>query len=191
MFIPLTQLRRVCTIFLFTLVMEGAQSCLAPDMVWRMRSVSDPQLAPDGKSIVYVESWNDAMDDAGYSNLWQISIGGGPIQALTEGKRHDNSPRWSPDGAWLAYVSDRSGKSAIHIRGLATGEDRAISEGAESISNLAWSPDGKFVAYMAFASSASGWSPAMPAKPAGRLVGRLRRRSRLRICDGLSTASEY
>ena len=94
-------------------------------------------------------------------------VDGGAVRRITEGKYHDGSPRWSPDGAEIAYISNRSGKQAIYIRTLAKSEDRIIVQGAEGISNLTWSPDGKSLAYMAFASSAPAWAPAMPTKPDG------------------------
>jgi hypothetical protein len=74
---PRSILGRACLIFFFAMAAESAPNCMAPDAVWRVRSVGDPQISPDGKSILYVYSENDAMDDAGYSNLRHISIQGG------------------------------------------------------------------------------------------------------------------
>src|SRR6266571_692876 len=154
-------------VFFFVFALEAGQNCLSSEAIWRMRSVADPQVSPDGKSILFVHSWNDLMDDSGYSNVRRIPIGGGEPRAITEGKYHDSSPRWSPDGARVAYVSNRSGRQAIHIRVLATSQDRVVVRDTERIANLAWSPDGKFLAYTAFAASQPAWAPAMPAQPAG------------------------
>ena len=62
------RLARLLTILIVATALEGAQSCLAPEAVWRAHSVSDGQISPDGRSIIYVYSWNSVMDDAGYSN---------------------------------------------------------------------------------------------------------------------------
>ncbi len=159
-------LRRICALLLSALAIKAAQTCLAPDTIWRMRSISDPRIAPDGKSVIYVLSWNDVMEDAGYSNLMLVPAEGGKGRAITQGKHHDSSPRWSPDGQEIAYVSDRNELQAIHILGLATSSDRVLVEGTR-ISNLVWSPDGKWVAYMAFVETEPAWAPKMTAAPPG------------------------
>jgi dipeptidyl aminopeptidase/acylaminoacyl peptidase len=158
---------RICALFLLSFALQGAQKCLAPDAIWRVRSVSDPQISPDGKYIVYVESWNDVMDDVGYSHLRLVPIERGQGRPITGGKGHSTSPRWSPDGRAIAYISDRGGRQAIHVRNLSKSEERVIDPGAEGVSNLAWSPDGAFLAYLAFAASKPTWAPAMPQMPAG------------------------
>src|SRR5689334_22258439 len=125
-----------CSLLLFAISLDAGQSCLAPEAIWRMRSISDAQIAPDGKSVVYVMSWNDEIDDTSYSNLWQIATGGGEPRQITAGKYHDNNPRWSPDGTQIAYVTDRDGAGSIHIRSLTSGEDHMVLTGRESVSNL-------------------------------------------------------
>lgn len=147
--------------------MQAVQPCLAPDAIWRVHSVGDPQMAPDGRSVIYVASRNDVMDDLSYSNLRQVSIDGTGDHAVTEGKYHDSSPRWSPDGNRIAYISNRGDRQAVHVLTLATGAEWTIAAGTEGLSNLAWSPDGKLLAYMAFVASAPAWAPAMPPQPPG------------------------
>src|SRR5690348_10801272 len=95
----------LCLIFLTPVGSAADQNCLTPDAVWSMRSVADPQISADGKSILYVHSWNEVMDDAGYGNLREVSIHGGEPRAITEGKYHDGTPRWSSDGTRIAYIS--------------------------------------------------------------------------------------
>src|SRR5215475_13461080 len=54
----------------------------------------DPQISPDGKEIVYVREFADVMTDQRYTNLWIVSADGTRHRALTNGNRHDGSPRW-------------------------------------------------------------------------------------------------
>jgi dipeptidyl aminopeptidase/acylaminoacyl peptidase len=159
-------IRQVLTFLAVTMAVSAAQPCLAPESIWSVRGVADPQLAPDGKSVAYVQSWNDPIGDLGYSNLRLIRVDGGAGQAITEGKYHDGSPRWSPDARRIAYLSDRGGKAAIHVLELSTNHDAPVAPGTR-ISSLAWSPDGKFLAFMAYVETPSVWAPPMPAAPPG------------------------
>ncbi len=164
---PMRKWRLAYCVLAFATGIYAGQSCLAPEAIWRMRSVSDPQISQDGKSILYVLSWNDQMDDAAYSNLWQVDAHSGVTRAITEGKVHDNNPRWSPDGSKVAYLSNRAGKQEIRVRSIVSGEDRVVLGGVDGASNLAWSPDGKLLAYLAFVPTEPGWAPKLPVKPAG------------------------
>src|ERR1039458_6136175 len=82
----------------------------APGDVWAWRTVEDPRVSADGRRVVYVERWNDR------ANLRIVSTDGKqPPRALAEGPWRDRSPRWSPDGARIAFLSDRGGGRGIHI----------------------------------------------------------------------------
>src|SRR5437899_10421477 len=88
---------------------------------------TDPQISPDGKKIVYVRRFADPMTDKRYSNLWIINADGTDHRPLTSGNRSDASPRWSPDGMRLAYLSDTDGKQQIYIRWMDTGQTARIT----------------------------------------------------------------
>lgn len=158
-------IRAALSLMLAALLAKAADQCAAPEAIWKLRSVSDPQLYQS--SVVYVESWNDALEDRSYSNLRVLSLNGGTGKALTSGNFHDSAPRWSPDGQHLAYVSDRSGKTRIHVRNVETGGEITLDSGESAPTNLAWSPDGQIIAYMMFVAEKPAWAPEMPAKPDG------------------------
>src|SRR5258708_465123 len=69
-------------IFISAFALHAAQTCLAPEAIWRAHPVGDPQIAPDGRSVIYMASWNDVMDDLSYGNLRQVSIMGQAITPL-------------------------------------------------------------------------------------------------------------
>ena len=145
----------------------GAPRPWSTEDVWAWRTVSDPQISADGAWVVYVLGWNDQATDASYSNLWLVSAEGKEGKTLTEGAFRDTSPRWSPDGSRIAYLSNRGGKTQIHVRRVETGEDRQVTDLPEAPSNIAWSPDGSAIAYTARAPGKPEWSFPMQDAPPG------------------------
>jgi len=157
---------------------------LSTDTLWDWRVPGDPQIGPDGKSVVYALEWNDRMTDSIHSNLWIVTVDGKDQRPLTQGAYRDTSPRWSPDGTRLAFLSNRGGKPQIYVRWMDTGQEARITDLEQSPSNLAWSPDGRSIAYAARVPAKPAWQVSMPEKPAGArwaeppiVVTRLRWRS--------------
>ena len=118
-----------------------------PMDVFELEWASDPRVSPDGKTIVYVRKSNDIMKDRERSNLWQISADGKDHRPLYSGLTSIRSPRWSPNGEMLAFISNDTGSQQIHVRWIDNGETAVISQLQASPSNLSWSPDGKWLAF--------------------------------------------
>ena len=70
---------------------------------------TDPQISPDGSQIAYVRRTNDIMTDRAVSSIWLIDVASGDETPLVTGAGTHVSPRWSPDGERLAYISTQSG----------------------------------------------------------------------------------
>ena len=76
-----------------------------PIEMFDLETASDPQISPDGTKVVFVRNFSDIMKDRKRSNLWIINYDGSDLRPLTDGNDNDTSPRWSPDGKCLLYVS--------------------------------------------------------------------------------------
>ena len=135
--------------------------------IFDLETVADPQISPDGRSVVYVRQRADIMTDSRYSNLWIVDTRGNGHRPLTSGDYNDASPRWSPDGSRLAFVSNRGGTTQIHVRWMDTGETSEITNLTESLSNIAWSPDGRFLAFGKLVPVPAPTISGMPTAPPG------------------------
>lgn len=116
--------------------------------LYRLKSVVNPQFSPDGQSFVYVQTMIDKEKDEYQSQLFFQTIEKGtvPVQ-WTFGKGKNHTPRWSPDGTQLAFVSNRSGKNQIYLLRVNGGEARQVTSLASGASNPVWSPDGTKLAF--------------------------------------------
>ena len=115
--------------------------------VFELEWASDPRVSPDGQSIVYVRRSFEIMSDTGRADLWEVSVDGDFHRPLSTGSGRSTSPRWSPDGSKLAFLSRDTGSSQIHVRWMKTQQTTVISNLKQSPSDLAWSPDGKWLAF--------------------------------------------
>src|SRR5262249_858328 len=114
---------------------------------FQIQTGTDPQISPDGKKIVYVRRFADSATDRRYAHLWIINADGSDHRPLTTGNRNDVSPRWSPDGGRLAYLSDADGKQQLYIRWMDTGQTARITNLDQAPDAINWSPDGKMLSF--------------------------------------------
>ena len=120
-----------------------------PDDIYELKNVSDPQVSPDGTQVAYCISWPDRDSDSTHVSIWVAPLNGrSPARRFTHGTK-DHSPRWSPDGRYLAFVSDRGQKSQLFVAPLDGGEARQLTKRKWGASQPAWSPDGRRVAFVA------------------------------------------
>jgi dipeptidyl aminopeptidase/acylaminoacyl peptidase len=115
-----------------------------------MESISSPIISPDGKQIIFVRQWVDEKKDRYTGNLWIVDVQGQRVRELTHGTWSDSSPVWSPCGKKIAFLSDRSGSTQIHVMWLDTRETAQLTHLNNSPSSLRWSPDGQKLAFTMF-----------------------------------------
>src|SRR5216684_4169000 len=134
---------------------------------FQLQTATDPQVSPDGKKIVYVRRFADPTTDKRYSNLWTINTDGSDHRPLTTGNRADVSPRWSPDGTRIAYLSDADGKQQLYVRWMDTGQTARITNLDQVPDAIAWSPDGKMLSFSALVLGKGRHLADLPAPPSG------------------------
>ena len=136
--------------------------------VFELEYATDPQIASDGEHIAYVRRSNDIMTDRTRSNIWLLRADGSDHRPLLSGTANYSSPRWSPDGTRLAYLSNEERGSQLYVRWMDTGQTALLTNIQNSASNISWSPDGQTIAFtMNVEFDSKPFSVSMPDKPEG------------------------
>ncbi len=115
--------------------------------IFNLEYVSEVRVSPDQTQIAYVRRSNDIMNDSTRSNIWLASVKGQSHRPLLSSTKQYYSPRWSPDGKRLAYLSNEEGKTQLYIRWMDTGQTALVTNVTHSPGNITWSPDGNTIAF--------------------------------------------
>jgi dipeptidyl aminopeptidase/acylaminoacyl peptidase len=116
---------------------------IAIDDIYRAQQVGNPQCSPDGKWIAYTVTVIDREADKRRTSLWMVNWEGTRTVQLTSGMDGDSSPRWSPDGKYLSFLSTRpaGARKQIWLLDRLGGEARPLTNVKDDIGGYAWSPD--------------------------------------------------
>ncbi len=131
---------------------------ITPEDYFAFEFIGDPNISPDGKLVAYVVTKIDRAQNRRNSAIWMVTADGsrGPWQ-FTTSPQNSNSPRWSPDGKSLGFLSSRpesttpatavgaqadQPRSQVWLLSMAGGEAKRITNLKNGVSSFRWSPDG-------------------------------------------------
>jgi dipeptidyl aminopeptidase/acylaminoacyl peptidase len=134
----------------------------SPELQVKLKAAGTPRVSPDGKRVLYTVSeavmtadkseyvtqiWMAMLDAKAKPNGAQADL---PRSVqLTFGEKSSTNPKWSPDGNWIAFTSNRKdNKNNLYLLNLNGGEAEPLTEVKTSVTNFEWSPDGRSIAFL-------------------------------------------
>ncbi|MDB4880348.1 MAG: WD40-like beta Propeller containing protein [Gemmatimonadetes bacterium] len=122
-----------------------ARRALRAGDLYQLKNVGDPQLSPDGNWVAHTVTTPDSAKDKSDSDVWMSSWDGTASLRVTSSPESESSPRFSPDGRWLAFVSGRQeGKGGqVWLLDRRGGEAQRLTTIKGGISDYVWSPDSR------------------------------------------------
>jgi dipeptidyl aminopeptidase/acylaminoacyl peptidase len=130
-------------IFVSATAVAPAQTAFMFDDMMSIRRVGDPQLSPDGRTVAYTIGVVNKAENRTLTHIYSVGIDGSNVRQVTRGNASHSSPRWSPDGKRIAYVTggqiwvmDPDGDDPKQVTSISTGAGNPV-----------WSPDGRWIAF--------------------------------------------
>lgn len=121
-----------------------------PELQMKVKAVGAPRVSPDGSRVVYTV--NEAVTTPDKSEfvtqIWMANIASKQNIQLTFGEKTSTNPKWSPDGKWIAFLSNRKdNRNNLYRLSVDGGEAEPLTELKSAVADFNWSPDGRFIAY--------------------------------------------
>src|SRR5467141_2934210 len=134
---------------------QAASTTPTIDQSLEWKTAFNPKISPDGKRVVYEVQKANWEDNAFDRNLWIVDIATGESHALTSAKKSSTNAAWSPDGKWIAFLSDRpgqikdtpEGKKQLYVISADGGEAQQMIKAENDIGAFEWAPDSRRIAF--------------------------------------------
>ena len=179
-------LRRTLTSLALLLALAAsARAQLTPERALDRRGISDLQLSADGSRLAFTVS-EPPKGDARNSDIWVLDLRTKEARRFATSPKEDRSPRWSPDGRRLAFLSNREERTQIYVMPVDGGEAVALTKGKMAIASFNWSPDGRRISFLATEPKSEAEEKREKDKDDAHVVDRDDKRTRLWVADSTS-----
>ncbi len=141
-------MRALCLALLLVSSASAVAAQSIDDLIVLKRTSGTPAISADGRSVAYGVRETNWTDNAYETELWLADTRvAGSERQVTNAKKSSTKPAFSPNGKWLAFVSDRTDTRQLYRLSLEGGEAEALTSGTEGVTAFAWAPDGAYIAY--------------------------------------------
>lgn len=124
-----------------------AQNRMTPERLWEFGRVSDEQVSPDGKTVLYGVTYYDLEKNKGNRQLYTIEVEGGQSKKITDGKSSAFNARWRPDGKRIGFLSAESGTVQLWEINPDGSDKRQVTDFEEGIDNFAYAPVMNYISF--------------------------------------------
>ena len=139
----------LCSILFINVAAQNIiKRSLTPADVYLLKRIDEAAVSPDGKWVAYTVSQADSVKDKTKSNIWMVSWDGTQNVQLTYSEDEESSPKWSPDGKYISFISARNGEkiSQLWLMDTRGGEAKKVTALKADLDEYTWSPDAKKIA---------------------------------------------
>ncbi|WP_144512202.1 S9 family peptidase [Bacillus sp. FJAT-22090] len=126
--------------------------------LFKLHSVTNPVISPNGKEAVFIRTEMNETDNKYYAYLYHVNLETETMTQWTHKKERISSPKWSTDGSYIAFLSDREEKNQLYILSANGGEAKKLTNVEKGISSFIWSPCGKKVWFVAALKKGKSWT---------------------------------
>ena len=162
------------------------KNALTPEAMLEIRMLQDPQFSPDGTKVAFVVT-DPLKGQHRTQHIWVYDTRKDQARQFTYSDKSESSPRWSPDGQQVAFLSNRAGdEEQIYVMRANGGEAEQITKAKSSVEKLEWSPNGREIAYLAPDPKTEAEEQKEKEKDDARVADKDDKQPRLRILDILT-----
>jgi dipeptidyl aminopeptidase/acylaminoacyl peptidase len=176
-------MKKVCLALLILTASAHAQ--LTPERALDRRSISDLRLSPDGSRLAFTVS-EPPRGEVRNTDIWVLDLRTREVRRFATSAKADHSPRWSPDGKRLAFLSNREDKTQIYVMPVDGGEAVALTKGKMDVESFNWSPDGRQISFLATEPKSEAEEKKEKDKDDARVVDKDDKRTHLWVADSTS-----
>src|SRR5437762_13334713 len=138
----------IISLLALTALVSAQERRFTIDDLLKVRRVGDPQVSPKGDLVAFTITDVDKAANKSTTQIYLVPVGGGEVRQLTNDEHSSASPRWSPDGDKLAFVSARDGEDQIWTIDISNGTLKKVTSLSTGAGDPVWSPDGKLLAFV-------------------------------------------
>src|SRR5256886_10496359 len=137
----------VISLFAFAALVSAQERRFTIDDLLKVRRVGDPKVSAKSDFVAFTITDVDKIANKSTTQIYLVPLSGGEPRQLTNDEHSSATPRWSPDGDKLAFVSARDGEDEIWTIDVSSGALKKVTTISTGAGDPVWSPDGSWIAF--------------------------------------------